>query len=103
MVLAEAMAVGVPVVATDVGGIPEVVVDGETGILVSSTSPTHLADAVSRVLEKREAMGRRAVIAAKRFEAAAYAERIEQLLVRALTEQQRWHTRIRRLTCGTPH
>lgn len=48
--LIEAMACAKPVVATRVGGIPEVVLDGETGILVSPKSPTELADAVQRLL-----------------------------------------------------
>ncbi len=47
----EAMAAGRPVVATAVGGIPEVVRDGETGILVPERDPRQLADAVLRLLE----------------------------------------------------
>jgi glycosyltransferase involved in cell wall biosynthesis len=42
----DAMALGKPVVATEVGGIPEIVIDGETGLLVPSRSPNALADAV---------------------------------------------------------
>ena len=33
----EAMSFGIPVVATDVGGVPEIVADGETGYIISST------------------------------------------------------------------
>lgn len=47
----EAMAAGRPVVATSVGGIPEVVRDGETGILIRSRDPEGLAEAVIRLLE----------------------------------------------------
>jgi len=47
----EAMAAGRPVVATSVGGIPEVVRDGETGILIHSRDPEGLAEAVIRLLE----------------------------------------------------
>lgn len=43
----EAMAAGRPVVATRVGGIPEVVVDGETGMLVPPHDPARLADALA--------------------------------------------------------
>lgn len=51
MVLLEAMALAKPVVATDVGGIPEVVVDGVTGLLVPPGQPSRLAGALLRLLE----------------------------------------------------
>lgn len=43
----EAMCAGLAVVATDVGGIPELVVDGQTGILVPSQDPPALAAAIA--------------------------------------------------------
>lgn len=49
-VLAEAMAAGLPVVSTCVSGIPELVEDGHTGLLVESRNPVALADAVERLL-----------------------------------------------------
>jgi glycosyltransferase involved in cell wall biosynthesis len=48
----EALSLGVPVVATSVGGVPEVVRDGENGLLVRPGSPDELAAALSRVLEE---------------------------------------------------
>jgi glycosyltransferase involved in cell wall biosynthesis len=48
--LLESMAAAVPVVATDVGGNPEVVVDGVTGFLVPARNPGALAEAICRVL-----------------------------------------------------
>ncbi len=49
-VLLEAMAAGKPVVATAVGGVPELVVDGVTGILVPPEDTPALADAINRLL-----------------------------------------------------
>jgi glycosyltransferase involved in cell wall biosynthesis len=57
----EAMACGVPPVATDVGGTREAVDDGETGLLCPPSSPSRLADAIVRLLadpELRMRMGR---------------------------------------------
>ena len=55
MILLEAMAMGRPVIATSVGGIPEVVVDGVTGLLVPPRNPSRLADAMLRLIEDRSA------------------------------------------------
>jgi len=46
----EAMALGVPVVTTDVNGLKEAVIDGRTGVTVPEHSPPALADALERVL-----------------------------------------------------
>ncbi len=47
----EAMAVGVPVVSTEVGGVPDVLDNGHLGILVPPEDQVALADAIYRVLE----------------------------------------------------
>jgi len=49
-VVLEAMAAGLPVVATEVGGLSEIVKHGETGWLVPSKDPGALADAISHLL-----------------------------------------------------
>ena len=79
-VLAEAMAVGTPVVATRVDGLAEVVDDGVTGRLVAPGDPAQLAAAVLDVLRDRERMGAAAREQARRFDASRYAERVERLL-----------------------
>lgn len=53
-VLLEAMALGTPCVATEVTGIPEVVRNEETGLLVPERSPEQLANAIRRLLADRQ-------------------------------------------------
>jgi len=59
----EAMSMKLPVVASRVGGIPELVFEGETGLLVNSDNPDEITDAVLNLLEDsktRKKMGVRA-------------------------------------------
>jgi L-malate glycosyltransferase len=59
----EAMASGVPIVATDVGGAAELVVEGRTGVLVPPSDVPALAGAMARLInepDRRLAMGRAA-------------------------------------------
>lgn len=49
--LVEAMALSKPVVATRVGGIPEVVADGETGFLVTANDAEAMADRINQLIE----------------------------------------------------
>ncbi len=58
--LLQAFATGVPVVASRIGGIPEVVAHGETGLLVESESVEGLAAGIERVLDDPEGAGQRA-------------------------------------------
>jgi glycosyltransferase involved in cell wall biosynthesis len=61
LAVVEAMAMGKAVVATTTGGLPEVVAQGETGLLVPPGDPESLAAAVVSLLEdkvRREQMGR---------------------------------------------
>jgi glycosyltransferase involved in cell wall biosynthesis len=79
-VLAEAMAVGTPVVATAVHGLPEVVRDGVTGRLVAPGDPSALAAAVLDVLARRGEMGAAAREHARRFHVERYVAQVEALL-----------------------
>src|SRR5207244_1221142 len=65
LVFLEAAAVGLPVVAGNGGAIPEVVRDGETGILVNSEAPDQVAGAIVRLLQD-PALAQRMGEAAKR-------------------------------------
>jgi glycosyltransferase involved in cell wall biosynthesis len=55
LTILEAMAAQVPIVATEVGGNPEVVSDGETGLLVPARTPGALTDAILSLMESRRA------------------------------------------------
>lgn len=53
-VLLEAMACGTPVLATPVGAIPDIINDGETGFLLKSNDPKHIAERIVELLNKPE-------------------------------------------------
>ncbi len=62
MVVLEAMSHGLPVIATSAGSFPEIVSDGETGLLVPPECPAALAKAMEEFLidpRRAAAMGRR--------------------------------------------
>ena len=65
----EAMIAGCPVVASEVGGLPEVVVHGETGLLVPPGDAAALADAIQVLIESRDLRERLARTAKQRAEA----------------------------------
>jgi glycosyltransferase involved in cell wall biosynthesis len=64
----EAMAAGLPVVATDVGDVGRIVVHGETGLVVPPQSPEQLAAALRKVVEDAEAARRMGRSGRKRAE-----------------------------------
>jgi glycosyltransferase involved in cell wall biosynthesis len=79
-VLIEAMASGTPVVATNLGGPPEIVRDGETGYLIPPLDSVAMADAICGILNRphlRAAMGKQGrVEAERRFSLSEYVNRI---------------------------
>jgi glycosyltransferase involved in cell wall biosynthesis len=82
----EALAVGTPVIATAVGGVPEIVHDGENGLLVPAGDPDALAEAIRRLVDDDELRARLADAAAPSVAALApdlLLGQIEQELERA--------------------
>jgi L-malate glycosyltransferase len=78
----EAMACAVPVIASDVGGIPEVVKDGESGFLAPPGDVAAMSDRAIRILKDatlQERMKRAAVERAAEFSANRVVPRYEQL------------------------
>ena len=64
----EAMAHGKPVIGTDVGGIPEMVIDGKTGLLVPPQDPNALAKALSLLIQDKGKVKNMGEAARKRCE-----------------------------------
>lgn len=82
LVALEAMAVGTPVVASRVGGLPELVDDGVTGILVPPSSPDALAGAVQRLLldaDLRSRLGQAARHRARRYRLTAAVDKYQRI------------------------
>lgn len=78
----EAMACGKPVVASDVGALPEVVAHGETGLVVPVDNAPALAEALDALLAdpvRRAHMGAEAKRRASRFAVSAVVDRVERL------------------------
>ncbi|HEX9981891.1 MAG TPA: glycosyltransferase family 4 protein [Thermoanaerobaculia bacterium] len=78
-----------PVVATNVGGLPEIIVEGENGMLVPPEDPSALARAVDAFFARddREAMERQAAAAARKYSWTEYAMLFRRLV--ATTDERR--------------
>jgi glycosyltransferase involved in cell wall biosynthesis len=80
---AEAMAVGLPVIATDTGGYRDFVRHEENGLLVPPQNVSALASAITRLMTDaplRAALGRRARSAGEQFDEAVVLERFAQII-----------------------
>jgi glycosyltransferase involved in cell wall biosynthesis len=89
MTVSEAQNCGVPVVASAVGGIPEQIIDGQTGWLVSPADPHALADRLADVLANRDrarSMGQAGRLNGRRFAAGYGTEAFEEALARTSRE-----------------
>jgi L-malate glycosyltransferase len=93
MALLEGMATGLPVIATDVAGSRQVVVPGESGMLVAPGDPRALASAVTHLLEddvERERLGRGALERVQaEFSAGRQAARHAEVYEASMTRRQR--------------
>lgn len=81
LIFVEAMRWGTPVVGTRVGGIPEIVKDDESGLLVSPGSPDELADAIVALLLDEERRCRIGEAGRRRVEAEFSVERMAERAV----------------------
>jgi glycosyltransferase involved in cell wall biosynthesis len=92
-VLLESMAAGAPVVATRVGGTPEALVDGDTGLLVEPGDSMAITTAVARLLDDRELatrLGRSArSLIADKFSVDRMVRSTEQLYTDLLAKKQK--------------
>jgi glycosyltransferase involved in cell wall biosynthesis len=89
-VVCEAMSRGRPVIATKPGGHTDMVVDGETGLLVERGNVEALAGAMRVLLEnadERERLAAAAAIRARQFTAGVSLPRIERLYSETLARQ----------------
>jgi L-malate glycosyltransferase len=93
--LLEAMAAGLPVVATRVGGVPQIIMDGVNGMLVPAKNPPALAEAILRILQyphfakQLSQTGRETVRAQFGFD--PLVAELEQLYTPAQSMRQRLH------------
>ncbi len=91
--LIEAMAAGLPVIGTNLGGIPEIIVEGENGFLVAPGSPGQLADALVKLVDNqglRVSMGRRGrELYEEKFTLSEMIHRIETLYDQLLENKTR--------------
>jgi glycosyltransferase involved in cell wall biosynthesis len=81
-VVMEAMASGKPMVATDIGGMPDLIDDGRSGFLVPPGEPVPLADAMQQLIDDRDLvtrMGAESLIKAEQLKAGSVVPRIEHV------------------------
>lgn len=78
-VVVESLALGKAVVASKIGGVPEQIIDGETGFLFEPNDPNDLAVKISKLItnpELLEDIGRRAYDSAEKFDISEFAKKI---------------------------
>lgn len=91
VVLMEATSIGAPIVATDVGGVPQVVESGTSGLIVPPGDPEALVDALGRLAadpQWRAELGQRALERGATFDVARSTSEIEQLYRRLVAARR---------------
>ena len=87
LVVMEAMALRIPSVVTEIGGIPEVVDHEKTGLVVPSREPSRMAESILHLLRNRSEADRLAQAATDRYRQSLSPEQmarnIEQIIARA--------------------
>ena len=86
-VILEAMAAGLPIVATRVGGIPDIVKDGENGFLIDPKNPEQIAEKINLFLEDdklREKISKNNKQKAKEYSWESVIERLEKIYFRVI-------------------
>jgi len=99
LVLAEAMALGVPVIATRAGGAPEVVLEGETGLLVPPQDVDALTEAIVRLAtapDTRCAMSAAGPARARTFDIAPKAREVLAVYEATIEAKQRGRAALNR-------
>jgi len=81
-VVLEAMAAGLPIVSNAVGGVPEILEEGVTGMMVPARNPGAMAQAIARVLNDQQLRGRLGSAAQARAESDYTPEAYRRALVR---------------------
>jgi glycosyltransferase involved in cell wall biosynthesis len=89
-VLVEAMAAGKAIVASDAGGIPDLIIHGHNGFLVPPKDSNRLAEAIITLLKdthRREEMGKNGKLLAKRYSVESMVDKIETLYEELLPKE----------------
>lgn len=84
LVVLEAMRAGLPVITSDIGSLPEVVIDGKTGFVIPPRDPERLAEKIVRLAKDPELRRRMGQESRQRFltdfSSAVYKKRVGQIL-----------------------
>lgn len=93
IVVLEAMAIGLPVIATNVGGNPELVNDGETGLLIPVEKPELMAAAIEKLLKNNDLANKLGQNGKRRafteFHPSFFTERLQKLYDHLISKSDR--------------